>query len=52
MQAALEAVAEAGGLPGCPDGVQWEREVRAERPAPVGPIQECFPRHTNKTGDA
>ena len=34
MREALEAVAQAGGLPGSPDGVQWQRDARAERPLP------------------
>jgi len=34
MRQALETIAQAGGLPGSPDGVQWQREARAERPLP------------------
>ena len=34
MAAALEALAAAGGPSGFEDPVEWEREVRAERPLP------------------
>ena len=34
MREALEAVVRAGGLPGAPDGVEWQREMRRDRPLP------------------
>jgi hypothetical protein len=34
MREALEAAARAGGFPGAPDGVEWQREIRRDRPLP------------------
>jgi len=34
MQEALEAIAREGGLPGAPDGAEWQRDVREDRSLP------------------
>ena len=34
MAAALQKLAEAGGIPTIPDPVAWQREIRKDRPLP------------------
>jgi hypothetical protein len=34
MAAALQKIADAGGVPGIPDPVAWQREIRRDRPLP------------------
>ena len=34
MAAALQKIADAGGVPSIPDPVAWQREIRRDRPLP------------------
>ena len=34
MAAALQKIADAGGVPAIPDPVEWQREIRRDRPLP------------------
>ena len=34
MAAALQQIADAGGVPAIPDPVEWQREIRRDRPLP------------------